>query len=55
MQKSPKDHNITILHGLVDAIEHSNVECIDFTKEMNFVDDASSGKGFFLLIDFYCF
>ncbi|KAI6171408.1 Formin-like protein [Aphelenchoides bicaudatus] len=42
MQKSHKDPNITILHGLVDAIEHSNIECADFYKELNFVDDASS-------------
>jgi hypothetical protein len=43
MQKSHKDPNITILHGLVDAIEHSSIECADFYKELNFVDDASNG------------
>jgi hypothetical protein len=48
MQKSHKDPNITILHGLVDAIQNSSVECVDFTKELNFVDDASSGWFFII-------
>lgn len=44
MQKSPKDPTITFVHGLVNAIEHSKIDCGDFTKELNFVDDASNGN-----------
>ncbi|KAI6188875.1 Formin-like protein [Aphelenchoides besseyi] len=42
MQKSPKDSNITILHGLVDTIMKSCPELLEFSKELEFVDDASA-------------
>lgn len=42
MQKSQKDSSITILHGLVDAVEQARPDCLDFNKELSFVDTACS-------------
>lgn len=43
MQKSHKDSEITILHALVDAVQQSRPDCLDFFKDLAFVDSACSG------------
>ncbi|CAD5216547.1 unnamed protein product [Bursaphelenchus okinawaensis] len=42
VQKSHKDSDITILHALVDAVQNVRPECMDFSKELAFVDTASA-------------